>query len=391
MLCENMVSYMELAELLKKSNRNQSANLSMATGENMTVNGIHIHPNQAGIARAIFGRMTEKLADYVQEEKTDKIIISVFGGSGAGKSGIAILLAHLFRENGIKSYVMSGDNYLHRIPKENDEMRMVVYRNEGRKGLAEYLGSDKEINYSEVNHVLMAFKRGATTIRIKHMGREVSETWYEDTDFSDTSVLILEWTHGNNPEIRGIDYPVYLHSTPENTLARRLKRGRDPFADSDFVAMVLEIEQRKLEQQVKRAKDIVDIDGTFLTYREYCRKTGKRDILPMLNVYPDSMGQKLSDLVSFLGREELQGTFSSVYILPSLFHSDLDRGFSIIDYGLEEQLADEKDLLGLSRGGIDLKLDFVLNHLSVQSPQFQDLLKKGRHSAYNVIKLRCQN
>ena len=32
--------------------------------------------------------------------------------------------------------------------------------------------------------------------------------------------------------------------------------------------------------------------------------------------------------------------------------------------------------------GIDLKLDFILNHLSVQSPQFQDLVEKGDASAY---------
>ena len=32
--------------------------------------------------------------------------------------------------------------------------------------------------------------------------------------------------------------------------------------------------------------------------------------------------------------------------------------------------------------GSDLKLDFILNHLSVQSPQFQDLVEKGDASAY---------
>lgn len=32
--------------------------------------------------------------------------------------------------------------------------------------------------------------------------------------------------------------------------------------------------------------------------------------------------------------------------------------------------------------GIDLKLDFVMNHLSVNSPQFKDLLVKGDKSEY---------
>ena len=32
--------------------------------------------------------------------------------------------------------------------------------------------------------------------------------------------------------------------------------------------------------------------------------------------------------------------------------------------------------------GLDLKLDFMLNHLSVLSPQFQDLLARGEQSPY---------
>lgn len=103
---------------------------------------------------------------------------------------------------------------------------------------------------------------------------------------------------------------------------------------------------------------------------------------PMLNAYPDSMGGRLEDIVSFLHRPELENVFSSFYILPSLYHSDLDRGFCVVDYGLNEELAGKEDLEILRNMGIDLKLDFVLNHASVMSPQFQDLLQKGAASKY---------
>ncbi len=103
---------------------------------------------------------------------------------------------------------------------------------------------------------------------------------------------------------------------------------------------------------------------------------------PMLNAYPDSIGGKLSDAVDILKRPELKDVFSSFYILPSLYHSDLDRGFSVIDYGINEELADRSDLEALKKLGINLKLDIILNHASVQSPQFQDLLKKGTNSVY---------
>lgn len=103
---------------------------------------------------------------------------------------------------------------------------------------------------------------------------------------------------------------------------------------------------------------------------------------PMLNAYPDSLGGTLSGSAAFLQREDVKGAFSTFYILPSLFHTDLDRGFSVIDYGINGVIAKEEDLEALRAMGISLKLDFILNHLSVQSPQFQDLLKNGECSAY---------
>ena len=103
---------------------------------------------------------------------------------------------------------------------------------------------------------------------------------------------------------------------------------------------------------------------------------------PMLNAYPDSLGGNLSDIANFLSKNELKDVFSSFYILPSLFHTDLDRGFSVIDYSLNEMLAKKEDLEKLDELGIDLKLDFILNHASVLSKQFQDIIKNGEKSKY---------
>jgi sucrose phosphorylase len=102
----------------------------------------------------------------------------------------------------------------------------------------------------------------------------------------------------------------------------------------------------------------------------------------MLNAYPDSIGKNLADTVEFLKRPELKDAFSLFYILPTFFNSDLDRGFSIIDYNINEELVSPQDLDELNKLGIQIKLDLVLNHLSVRSPQFQDLLKNGKDSLY---------
>ena len=106
------------------------------------------------------------------------------------------------------------------------------------------------------------------------------------------------------------------------------------------------------------------------------------NLKPMLNAYPDSMGGTLSDIATVLEKAELRGAFSSFYILPSLFNTDLDRGFSVIDYGLDQTMASREDLQRLQDLGIDLKLDFILNHASVLSAPFQDILKNGDASEY---------
>jgi sucrose phosphorylase len=102
----------------------------------------------------------------------------------------------------------------------------------------------------------------------------------------------------------------------------------------------------------------------------------------MLNAYPDSIGGTLHDIVSVLGKDELKGAFESFYILPSIFNTDLDRGFSVIDYGINEELGSREDIEAIKALGINLKLDFILNHASVLSAQFQDIIKNGDASKY---------
>lgn len=106
------------------------------------------------------------------------------------------------------------------------------------------------------------------------------------------------------------------------------------------------------------------------------------NIGPMLNLYPDSLGGTLDDVVDFLKTEEAEGAFSSCYILPSLYHADLDRGFSVIDYSLNKMYASGETLEAIKKLGIELKLDFILNHASVLSKQFQDIIAKGEESEY---------
>lgn len=198
-----------------------------------------------------------------------KTVVCVCGGSGVGKSEIASLLAGMLCAEGIPAYVMSGDNYPHRIPMENDAHRLEVYNQGGREALAAYLGSPQEIDFDLVDTILKQFKSGKQEILLKKMGRTNEERWFDAVDFSDCQVLFLEWTHGNSAYLSQVDVPILLNSTPQETLEHRRKRNRDTGVDSPFTTMVLELEQQQLMAQASKAKIIVTKSGELISYSRY--------------------------------------------------------------------------------------------------------------------------
>lgn len=257
-------------------------------------------------AKTIFPLLIKEL---VKADK-EKVVVSVFGGSGVGKSETASLLAYFLQSVGIGAYIISGDNYPYRIPLYNDAERLSIFRANGLKGLVEkgvyseevqlvlnklweeetdpnpelikeypwletyqragrsslkeYLGTSKEQDYVEINEIISKFKTGAESIWLKRMGRDESQRYYSAIDFANVNVLILEWTHGNNEALEGLDVPVLLNSTPEETREHRRSRARDGKTDSAFTTMVLEIEQEELDDRAKFAKIIIAKSGELL-------------------------------------------------------------------------------------------------------------------------------
>ena len=254
-------------------------------------------------------RLFPLILEKTEERKEKKTIISVSGGSGVGKTGMAFLLQNMFEKQGKKSLIISGDNYPHRIPMYNDAERIArfrmsglngliterlytdevkekllelqkagrdaeeqedmqwlsIYQKYGDKALTDYLGTDRELDYEAVSNLLMQFHGGTSQLLLRHMGRTPDDIWYDRRDVSDTDILILEWTHGNSAYLQGVDVSVVLISTPEETLENRKKRNRDTAIDSPFVARVLRIEQKKINDGLDRADIIQDMHGRIYT------------------------------------------------------------------------------------------------------------------------------
>ena len=272
------------------------------------------HIDRAG---RIFPDLLEEIEKVKSKNGNGKGVVSVSGCSGVG---IAAVLSYYLNDIGIGSYILGGDNYPRRIPEYNDAERLHIFRegglkglvkdgeynkerfqtvhklqeegndadpenikkypwyksyiNGGRNALKEYLGTGNELAFKEVEDVVDQFKSGAEKIWLKRMGRSNTQIWYDDVDFKNVGVLLIEWTHGNSDCFNGVDIPILIHNTPAETLKYRLLRNRDCGIDSPFTTMVLDIEQESLINQAHKAKIIITPSGDRLSYEEYCKYIG---------------------------------------------------------------------------------------------------------------------
>jgi sucrose 6(F)-phosphate phosphorylase len=103
-----------------------------------------------------------------------------------------------------------------------------------------------------------------------------------------------------------------------------------------------------------------------------------------LITYPDSLGGNLKSLNHVL-LKYFQGIFEGgIHILPP-FPSSGDRGFAPLTYlDIEPAFGTWQDIRDIGQN-FDVMLDLMVNHISKQSPWFQDFLKKGRNSEYAAL------
>ena len=101
---------------------------------------------------------------------------------------------------------------------------------------------------------------------------------------------------------------------------------------------------------------------------------------PQLLTYPDSLGGGLRPLAALL-EGPLAGLFRGVHVLPP-FPSSGDRGFAPLTYyNIDPRFGGWEDVRRIAERH-DVMLDLMINHISRQSPEFQDFERQGRRSPY---------
>lgn len=72
---------------------------------------VRIGANHFRFANTLLPELLELLIPVLDNNPFQRAVISVFGGSGSGKSGTASVLSFYLNNIGLGSYTLSGDNY----------------------------------------------------------------------------------------------------------------------------------------------------------------------------------------------------------------------------------------------------------------------------------------
>lgn len=191
-----------------------------------------------------------------------KLVVAVAGASGAGKSEFASVLGSYFSQAGRKAYVLSMDNYYRRTCRQNDQHRCELLAR-GPGALRDYLGSKDELDLDRVSSLVRAFKdnTGKLDLRILDLVNDCIVGDPVSRDFEDVDTLVVEGTWGSL--VDGADVHIFLHSRPDLTLLRRVKRGRDPI--SPEIEKALTFEQERLARLAQLA-DLLVYDDYYIEF-----------------------------------------------------------------------------------------------------------------------------
>lgn len=176
----------------------------------------------------------------------DKLVVTVAGESGSGKSEVASEIARLRTDRGRKTGVLQQDDYFVFPPKTNHEMRR---KNIDQVGLYEV-----KLDFLDSN--LRSFKRNHSTIYKPLVDYDEDSIGTEVKEVGDLQTLVAEGTYTST--LKFADCRVFIDRDYHQTYENRVERGRDKF--EPFVEDVLEREHKIISNHRRRADVIITTD-----------------------------------------------------------------------------------------------------------------------------------
>ena len=207
------------------------------------------------------GTLYEKVQKWRDGNVKNRVVISLYGGSGSGKTTLATALQQYFLNDGTGCYLLSGDDYQHRIPKRNDEERMRVYKEAGKTVAWISRNKEREGDFDRINGVLL---RHFMRKRYDHIAAYGTGRW---RDFIGRNRFFRNIRITSGVDTRAVTIcmvwicPSFWKVPGRETRAAHPQKPAMGMPQSPFICRVVELEQEKLEVQRKNAGLIVGKDG----------------------------------------------------------------------------------------------------------------------------------
>jgi uridine kinase len=187
-----------------------------------------------------------EICDLLEERLGPKLVLTVAGESGAGKSELAHEIHRLLNARGIQAGLLQQDDYFVFPPKTNHEMR--------RRNLEQVGPYEVKLDFLDAN--LRSFKRGESPIYKPLVVYDEDRITSEEMDVGELAVLIAEGTY--TTLLRFADVRIFIDRDYRQTLEARIRRARDKW--EPFVQDVLEREHQVISQHKELADLVVTSD-----------------------------------------------------------------------------------------------------------------------------------
>jgi len=206
---------------------------------------ITITPRHENSARLIFDKVQELRSNTEKE----KMIITISGEVGSGKSTVSVILGRLLKKQKVKAKIIDLDDYYKIPPLERREWRL-------KNGL-ESIGYD-EYNWDKLNQNITDFKRNRKSQMpcVDLITLNVDEL---HTDFKGIELLIINGLY--SLKIEDADLKVMIEQTYDETRDAQIYSQKEPL--DSYRLKVLQREHEVVKSLKSKADFFIDFENSF--------------------------------------------------------------------------------------------------------------------------------
>jgi uridine kinase len=171
----------------------------------------------------------QKLITQRPGSEEERLVVSVAGESGAGKSEIAEALAGLFNEEGYSTTVLQQDDYFVHPPLSNDRVR--------REDIGWVGPSEVRLDLMEEHLELFRARACLTKPLVRYLEDRIDQV---NVDLSPFQIAVVEGTYVTL--LKNVDVRIFIDRDYHANRAHREKRRRHESELDPFIDQVLAVE-----------------------------------------------------------------------------------------------------------------------------------------------------